>query len=432
MTSDRDNFKAGLFILIGVVALLAVVFTLADFKAWTEKFQDVKVYYQLDDGLGGLKEGATVTLGDQPIGDVTKIEDVLEENSGRVIGKLVTVSIPSRFKIHENAAIELKSPPLGSGTKLNIRSVGMGKVYDPNQPPPRDRIVGELAGSPLTASLMKDAGIEELQRQQIKSIIANVDSVTTTLKDNAPDMVAKVNRILDNVEPLSADAKIAAADLRETTTHAKEFVADVRARATAWMDRIDAVTVKADESMTTVRDLLKEKDETIRTSLDNVKETTQNVREISTTARDRTMTQITDALYKADAAMENLKTSTSELKAFVIGQRPVLERAVANYQLTADQLKLAAIEVRRSPWRLLYKPTDKEIANDNLYDAARSFAQAAGTLDAAAASLRDVSQKDGSPEQVRKSLDHLEALFKKYEEAEAEFWKALKDRKPAN
>jgi hypothetical protein len=111
-----------------------------------------------------------------------------------------------------------------------------------------------------------------------------------------------------------------------------------------------------------------------------------------------------------------------------VGQRPVLERMVANLQLSADQLKLATIEIRRSPWRLLYKPDEKELETDNLYDAARSFALAAGTLDAATQSLQAVAEKTPNDQaKIEEMVKHLEALYERFEEAEAEFWKALKD-----
>ena len=76
----------------------------------------------------------------------------------------------------------------------------------------------------------------------------------------------------------------------------------------------------------------------------------------------------------------------------------------------------------------MYTPKDEELETDNLYDAARSFAMAAGALDTAAESLRAVAgrQAAGSKQQTAKMLDRLELLFGKFEEAEGAFWKALK------
>jgi ABC-type transporter Mla subunit MlaD len=190
------------------------------------------------------------------------------------------------------------------------------------------------------------------------------------------------------------------------------------------MTSIDSVTAKTDESVTIARDLLKDKSPDVRKAVENVRDITQ-------TARDKTLVQVGEAITKADEAINNLRQSTQTIQTMIEGQRPVLERALANAQLTTDQLKLAAIEIRRSPWRLLYKPTDDELETDNLYDAARSFALAAGALDSAAQSLQAVTAKaPGDRESIEQMLDHLEKLFSRYEQAETAFWEALKDRTP--
>ena len=100
---------------------------------------------------------------------------------------------------------------------------------------------------------------------------------------------------------------------------------------------------------------------------------------------------------------------------------------MANAHLTSEQLKLASIEIRRSPWRLLYTPKQKELETDNLYDAARSFAMAAGALDSAVHGLKALSQDEArEPEDVQRMLDYLEKLVARFEEAETDFWTALK------
>ena len=110
-----------------------MVFVLADLGRYLEKKQTVKVYFRLVDGLQGLKKGAAVTLGDQLIGAVISIQDRIkadQQGSMRVVGKEVDAQIPKRYDIYQNAVIELKAPLIGSGTSLNIRSVGQGDRYD--------------------------------------------------------------------------------------------------------------------------------------------------------------------------------------------------------------------------------------------------------------------------------------------------------------
>jgi hypothetical protein len=154
------------------------------------------------------------------------------------------------------------------------------------------------------------------------------------------------------------------------------------------------------------------------------------VEAITKRAREETMDQIKGALEKADEALANARDATAEFKTLINANGPVLERTLANFQLTAAQLKLASIEVRRSPWRLIYQPPDQEIANDNIYDAARSFALAASAVDAATASLDALVQKEPENRKaISERLAYLETLYKKFEAAEKRFWAELENTK---
>jgi ABC-type transporter Mla subunit MlaD len=444
MIWQRDDFKAGVFVIVGVIVTLLIIVILSDLDRLLEKQQDVKVYYALSDGVKGLKPGAPVTLGDQSIGTVTAIKNAYEDS--RVVGKRITISLPEQIELCRNAAIELVEPPLGSGTRLNIRSVGSGERYDP-----KIDIAGQLAGSPLTKSLVRDFGIEEVQRRQLRRIIGDLGRFTKAFSDSEskqpvpaeiiarniadasealPDAVARVSELLDSFQPLTDDARISMADLKQATADIKAIAADFRsvtgefkARSDGWWERVGSVTTSAVTTMDMIETLVRDKDPQVRQTLDAV-------HQISVQVRDQTMAQVSAALVKADEAIENARRATAEMQLLVAGQRPVLERAIANAQITTGQLKLAAIEIRRAPWRLLYKPSDDELETDNLYDAARSFALAAGTLDSAALSLRAVAGGTGgtggeSKQKIDQMLDRLERLFGKFEQAEGAFWKAL-------
>lgn len=422
MSQNKDNIRAGLFVLSGFVLALVVVFLLADIQQYFEKLQSVKVRFTLMDGLQGLKDGATVTLGDVPVGTVTLIEPELKTIDGdpTVIAQIVTFTMPEKYKLNEDAILELKAPFVGSGTSLNIRSVGNGEPYIENEV-----LEGGLAPSQLAKQFVEELGLRETQKQQIRDIIANVESLSATLAKDVPVMSEDLKLILEDAKPLARNARQATEDAKIAVADVKELVAEFKNRSGPWLDRIDSITENTDSAVARVDQLLEDKDPAIRNSLDNVEAITQR-------AREETMDQIKAALEKADGALANARDATEDLKTFVTAQKPVLARAFANFQLTGAQLKLAAIEVRRSPWRLLYSPSDQELEHDNLYDAARSFSLAAGTLDAAAASLKQVvDEEPENYEEIRKRIEYLESLFGRFESVEQRFWDAL-DEKPGN
>ncbi len=405
MPQPRDNVRAGLFVLLGIVLALLAVFLLADFGVWFQKKQTVTVSYSVGDGIKGLKVGSEVTLGDERVGEVLAIEE-MPDAQGRIREIHVAFELPRDVRIHQNAVIEVKAPPIGSGAKLNIRSVGEGAEFQPGQ-----IIVGAVSTSEITRSLVADMGIGEKQKEQLRAIFANVEAITATLKTDLPEIAASVKRILADAEPMVKDARAALADGKAALADARAAVADARAT----VERLSG--------------LVKDKEPALRESLDNVRAATADAKAVLARVREQTMEQVTAALEKADASLENVKKSTESLRALAVGQRPVIERAIANAQLTADQLKLAAVELRRSPWRLLYRPSDEELETDNLYDAARSFAQAAGALDSAAAGLRAVKEQDpANADALKQMLDHLEKLFVEYEKAEKAFHEALKEQ----
>lgn len=468
MSQKSDNFKAGLFVIIGLVVMLVVVFLMTDIEGLFTKTQVVQVRFSLKDGLKGLKEGASVTIGDFPAGTVTRIED--QSEGDRIVAKIVSFEIPRKYKLYDNAVIQLDVPPLGSGTELNIRSVGYdaageqeeaivvqgsrvvrldkqgniikvpadladrftaedilaqgtremvdrsGRVrlgdkweyaYDPGE-----SIRGGIAPSQMIVDLVREIGIDEAQRVQLRNIITNIDVLTETLAANR-----------ENIATIVADVKQISDDVKQVT-------GGVRERADAWWARIDSITGTTDEAVASAKAILEENRPVIKEGLEKGRNALANAEEVTARLKNETLDKITAALDKADEGIENIKTSTKELKTLVVTQKPVLERMIANMRLTSDQLKLAAIEIRRSPWRLLYKPSDKELETDDLYDASRSFALAASTLNSTADSMQAMLDKSGgqidpSDEDLKKMLDHLKDSFGKYREAEQNFWDKL-------
>jgi len=436
MARDRNNFKAGLFVLTGIVVAFIVIVILADFDRLLTPMQTVQTRFTLSDGLKGLKRGAAVTIGGVENGSVTRIDEETSKH-GTVIAKIVHFTIPRKYKIYENAHLELNVPTIGSNTKLNVRSFGgpleTGEphgeswAYELDIDPP---IPGGLATSEMVKGFISELGIEDKQRRQLQNIINNVDLLMGALSDERKPLAD----VITNVQAITGGLKEDMPVLREKVKSALTSADDALATAKAMLDE-NRPTVKqtldnANAAVTDVRDVIGENRDNIKSALASAKDTMANAKDISRTFKDETVAKVHKALDTAGEAMANLKTTSEDLKDFAVTQRPVLERTIANARLTSDQLKLAAIEIRRSPWRLLYKPTDRELETDNIYDAARSFALAASSLESTAESLEAMLklndgqlQKDDS--NLKQVLDNLHQTFEKFGKAEQRFWEAV-------
>ena len=468
MSRDNSNYKAGLFVVAGLTLAFIAIVVLSDIRGLFTPMQEVTMRYPIADGLLGLKEGANVTIGNRPAGSITRIAD--EVTDDRVTAQLVTFELPKRYRLFDNARIELVVPPLGAGTSINIRNVGYDaaseeqpalmvqgwrvirldkngqpvdvpadlasfapdqleakgeavmvdaagrvKLGDSWQYKPGELMRGGRAGSQLVADLVKEIGISDVQKQQIGSIIANVDTILAKLAED-PE---KLKQIIANVHAITEALKD---DVPAITKDTREVMAKAKALADTTNTTIDKV-----------HSMVMENGDDLRAIVAKGRTTMDNAEQISQRMKDQTLGKIDEALDKAKAAMADVKETADQLKAFAVSQRPVLERTIANARLISDQLKLASIEIRRSPWRLLYKPTDKELDTDNIYGAARSFALAAGTLDSTAESLRVLLERygdklDAKDQNVQLMLDNLHETFEKFDKAENQFWQALDEQ----
>lgn len=440
MSRERNNIRAGVFVLSGVTLIFVGIVVLSDFRSWFTPMQTVEVRFHLADGLKGLKEGASVKIGGVPSGAVVAIIDEHNEN-GVVHGQIVRFEIPAKYKIYANAHLELDVPVLGSGTALNVRSFG-GPIegaapaeaveYDPAGGKP---IPGNLAPNEFAKSFATNLGIEDKQRLQMQNIITNIENITAAIGNdpkplqetivNLRDVTAiakeKLPPIADNAIALTDDIKAITADVRKQWPQ-------WAAKIDAMLARLDESAVKLDKALATANAMLDENRANIKDAIASAKGTLGNTEQITERVKTETMEKITKALDTANEAIANMRDTTANLKDFVVAQRPVLERTVGNARIVSDQLKLAAIEIRRSPWRLMYTPTEKELETDNLYDAARSFALAASSLNATADSLQALIDRlpEGAAaedsDNVRRMIEQLRETFSKFADAEKKFW----------
>ena len=101
---------------------------------------------------------------------------------------------------------------------------------------------------------------------------------------------------------------------------------------------------------------------------------------------------------------------------------------VSSLKATSDNLKYATVEIRHSPWRLLYQPKPGEVANLNIYDSVRQFAEGADSLDNAASALRDVlKDPNADPAQVKRLMQHLNDSFDSFQQIQNKLWNDIKE-----
>ena len=229
-----------------------------------------------------------------------------------------------------------------------------------------------------------------------------------------------------------------------------------RERYPTWLDRVDSITTNADETMAKgpdiagkiesrvddfeqlvedVRPIIEQNRETIRLALENFNEASENTRDVTAQARDfmdRLNGEMSDKavaiLDSGQATLDDTREAIAKADSIIGEQRPAIRASLANFRLASEQLRDTLVEVRRSPWRLLYRPDTRELEYELLYDAARSYAGAVTNLRGAAESLEAVSASDApDSEEVATLVSEVERAFERYRQAEEFFLEQLID-----
>ena len=210
------------------------------------------------------------------------------------------------------------------------------------------------------------------------------------------------------------------------------------------MARVDGAVAKADKALGTgdqalaeVRDLLGDTKTDWRALASQLNQATKtiNTRLPGTIDRiDTFLDTTTGTITSAKAALEDIKVAAANTKAVTATARSILARnrskidnMIASLRDTSSNLEGASAEIRRSPWRLLYKPSSDEANNLVIYDSARQFASAANKLNDAASAVRDAANDPTiDKDDLGKLLDELHNSFGHYTEVESKLWESVK------
>lgn len=127
--------------------------------------------------------------------------------------------------------------------------------------------------------------------------------------------------------------------------------------------------------------------------LDDLEVTGGALREITDRVNEQTMDKLEGMLDTGQAALEAAKVVMQDVGREFDHWTPDIREALGDIRLAAQSLKFAGIELRRSPWKILYQPRKSELEHELLYEAARSFAMAASDLKAASESVQRVMDR---------------------------------------
>ncbi len=401
MKTDRNAIFAGLFMLSTVAVICAIVIGIKGYERIFETRKSYSVRFQLSDDIGGLSIGDDVRVGGAKAGVVRNIEVVQSDGDPSIV---VHFTMPTRFDVRSDSRIVVQGTLTGTSW-LNFETLGRGEKLQDGQ---------SLVGNPSAFTRLLNNASEV------------APDLAAIVKDVRNETVPKVNAAVD-------EAKSMFATFRGTGESATSLVQRVDGKVEGVVEKYNATADAAKGAMSTLDEILGDTKGDIRGTLANLNTATNTIKE----RLPQLLDQFGEILTKVDASVQDTRATLQDIKAIASDTRATMASArsilannrsridgmIASLKGTADNLKNASAEIRRSPWRLLYQPKPGEMANLNLYDSARQFAEGANDLNDAASALRDaLSDPTIDPAKLKELLESLDKSFGQFRKIEGELW----------
>ena len=415
----RNNVRAGLFTLSAILLFFATMVVLN--SGWLSSilgsFNRYVVRFDLADGVSGLSVGSQIRVGGLVRGAVTEIELVGFEN-GKQPTALVTFEVDESIQLWSNAVAIRTASILGGGSWINISTVGGADIVTPAPTPkngataerlptdgsgtidatPGDGLLTTVVGGRNAAATRQiltnvsnltgfvDSKVKPVFDEQIEPALVDARTVMGSVRRDYGTWSGNIGRTLDNVETASSD-------LETTMGDAQAAMSEVRTDLRLISELVQRNIGRIDEAVA------------------NLEVITENGVAITRRIKDDTLARVDEALDGGVAAIDDASSILQSLEVQLTASMPSIRAVLQDAMVAAGELKLATIEIRRSPWRILYKPSPTELSNENLFAAARDFTIAASEARVAAESFQAVMQDH--PERLEADPE-LQAMIERF------------------
>ncbi|MBT3200970.1 MAG: MCE family protein [Phycisphaerales bacterium] len=413
---QHNELTAGIFTILTLVLLGGVVFWLGASDILKPAAQEAWFYVELDRGEQGLKPGAQVKITDVEVGAISDVQ--LDMDSGRTY--YIVKLFDDRTKVYSDAQAKVNAALVGGGAVLQILDCGKsGKA-----PVKTDAILIQAGDLAKTLAQFNSLG------QQTGKVLETIgDEMSGGREGSAMYKIHAMMDVLDEAlksirQELDSGNKLAMlAKLHQTVEHLRTMAADAEPKVASMLTGLDTMVKKATPKVDT---LLANANKVVGDAGELVAEfkklTKGEVAEIIKQLHETTRQMVTIA--------GNFAKVSEGLQDVVTVNRDNIDNIIDNMGQVAANLKSASKEIRRNPWRLLYRPDKAEMHSLNIHDAARSFSDGASQLDQALAKLKGLAAANpkGIPAadpQLKKIAEQIKVTFEKFTDAEKALWKEL-------
>lgn len=424
MAKQRNALKAGVFILISVGLIFAVVVGIRGAKGWFDPTTVRTVSFALKDDVGGLRVGDDVRIGGFKVGVVRSIEVGRRPMSASANlshpatapttqptepAILIAFTLPQKYELRSDAVILVQGTVTGQSW-LNFESLGeTGAELEAEQ-----MLVGQPSGLSVVMATLKNAAPKiDQSLTDMQGILANVRSRTVPLVN---ETLTKYGRTADT--------------LVTTGDEATGFIRELKAYLKPMVEKYYGMTDGATKLLAELTDMFGASKTDFRGTMKNLNSATGAISEKMPGMLDKVegiLKKVDTALVDAGDAIKDIKQTMNTTNAVITGNKGKFDEMVRHLNASALNLELATAEMRARPWRLLYTPKKGEINNLVLFDTAREFAKGAVELNEAAQALRDATNVNADPAKVEELKKKLDQSFQNFTEVEKKLWEQVKE-----
>jgi phospholipid/cholesterol/gamma-HCH transport system substrate-binding protein len=270
--------RVGIFVLLGLVILTYFTFRVSKWGLIAEKGYRLTVDFE---SAAGLEPKADVKMAGVPIGKVEEIQ--LAGTHARLVLRIrpeYRIPIDSVASIQTQGLLGEKYVELVPGKDTQQTLPSGGRIANTVAPTNLDALVRKLdtIGDDVkrfTASLSETFGTEE-GKQALHDILRDVRATTAALREVVTGNEERFNRILANVDKLSADlSDISSAnkeDVRATIANLRVFSAALKEQGPTLIAKLEKMSEGVSDVVGDNRQNLKESIENLKTAsakLDN-------------------------------------------------------------------------------------------------------------------------------------------------------------------
>jgi len=185
-----------------VIACLTILIWGINYLKGMDLLKKSNNYYVIYEKIEGLLESSTVTINGYQVGQVSEI-GFLSDYSGRL---LVTMSLEGDFKIAKGTTAKIVSSDIMGTKSIKLEIVHSGEFYQPDD---------TIPGSTET-DLKEQVSMQVLPlKKKAEELIASLDSALTVVtyvfnertRENLSQSFENINRTVANIESASAELK---------------------------------------------------------------------------------------------------------------------------------------------------------------------------------------------------------------------------------